>query len=122
MGRIEGFQLYHKARDHLKSGKENEKNPACLVDIWRTSDYRVHLEPVGIIEEKVNEWDRIASGPKREHVPAEAECELWKSTYYLEQTTAGGADTVATTEHPDLPNAKDWHRERFRRQVSSTST
>ena len=53
---------------------------------------RVHLQSEGITEEKVKEWNRIVSGPKREHALAEAEREHWKSTYYLKQTTAGGAD------------------------------
>ena len=66
--------------------------------------------------------DRIASRAKREHVSTEAERGLWKSTYYLKQTTASEADTVATTKHPDLPKAKEWHREHFRRQGSNIST
>ena len=44
--------------------------PAFLIDIWKVTDIEC--------EEKVSEWDRIASGPKREHVLAEAEREHWK--------------------------------------------
>ena len=29
---------------------------------------------------------------------------------------------MATTEYPELPKAKEWHREHFRRQRSNTST
>ena len=46
--------------------------------------------------------------------PTEAEREHWKSTYYLKQTTAGGADTVVTTKHLHLSKAKAKHREHLR--------
>ena len=42
--------------------------------------------------------------------------------YHLKQTTAGGAGTNATTKHPDLLKARDWHRAHVRRQRSNTST
>ena len=60
----------------------------CLED----EGYRVRLQSEGIIEGQVKEWDRNVSGPKRLHVPAEAEREHWTSTCNLKQTTAGGAD------------------------------
>ena len=65
--------------------------------------YRVHLQSEGVTKEK-KDWDRLASGPKRAHVPTEAKSEHWKSKLYLKETTAG-ADTVPTTKHPDLPTA-----------------
>ena len=38
------------------------------------------------------------------------------------RSTSDGAGTVATTEHPDLQRAQDWHREHVRRQGCNTST
>ena len=63
----------------------------------------------------VKPWDRIASGPERKHDPAEAAREPWKIKYYSKQTTEGGSGTEATTttNHPDYPKAKEWHREHF---------
>ena len=48
-----------------------------------------------------------------------------ENTYYLKQTTAGGADTAATTKHPKVPTAKEWHRQHFsqtRKQYFHTTT
>ena len=73
--------------------------------------YRVHLRPEDITEEEVNAWERIASGPKR--YPTEAECEICKGMYDVKQTTAGGADTVATTKHHHLPKGKEWHGKQY---------
>ena len=51
-------------------------------------------------EEKVKSWDRVAEAPQREHVATAAEREHWSNTYYLKQTPAVGAGTIATTKHP----------------------
>ena len=59
--------------------------------------------------EKVKEWDRLAEGPKREHVATAAERERWSNTYHLKQTTAGGASTVATAKHLAVQKAQEWH-------------
>ena len=91
-----------------------------MTDIWKMTDLEYIFQSEGITEEKVKAWSRIASGPEREHVGTDAEREHWENTY-LKQTTAGGADTQATTKHPNLPDAKEWHREHFCRQGNDTS-
>ena len=44
------------------------------------------------------------------------------NAFYLKQTTAGAAGTVAATKRPDLAKAKEWHRGHVRRQGSNSST
>ena len=58
----------HKARDHLKNARK--KQPSTLDGYPNDERYRVHLQSEGITGETLKEWDRIANGPKREHVPA----------------------------------------------------
>ena len=109
IGRSESSQLYRNARDHIESAKKRCKT--SIPDRYQEDErHRDNLQSEGITKEKVKEWDRVVSGPTREHVPTEAEREHWNSTRYMKQTTAAEAGTVATTKHPDLPKAKEWHR------------
>ena len=79
------------------------KGNTSIIDRYSEDERcRVHLQS----EEKVKEWDRIATLPKREHVPTDAAREHCQSTYSLKQTTAGGAGTVVPTKHPGLPKNK----------------
>ena len=89
------------------------KVPNCIT--WRVSilerhrkdeRYRQHLQ-----SQDVTEKERKNVGPTRKHVATATEHEHWSIAYYLKQTTAGGADTVATTEYVDLQKAEDCHRE-----------
>ena len=63
---------------------------------------RQTLQSQGVTEEKAKEWDRLAEGPRREHVATTAERERSSKTYSSKQTTAGGAGSVATAKHPDF--------------------
>ena len=64
-GRSERYQLYRKERDLLKSAKKRSKTG--ILDRYQEDErYRHNLQSEGITKEKVEEWDRLASGPKRE--------------------------------------------------------
>ena len=63
---------------------ENAKS-ASLINIWNMYEIYYNLQSQGITKEKFKKWDRIASGPKRGHVPTGAEREHWKCTDYLKQ-------------------------------------
>ena len=121
IGRSESYQLYHKARDHLKSAKKRAKT--SILDRYLEDErYRLHLQSEDITEEKENKWDRIVNGPKREHVPTEAEREHWKSTYCLKQTTAGGAGNTSTQPQTSSSQWQDWSGWQDWTNPSSSST
>ena len=88
--------------------------PALLIEIWQTNDIEhIFSQEISPMKERTK---------KENTSPTEAQRELWKSTYYLNQTTAGGAGTVAPTKHPDMPETKEWHRVHVRRKRRNTST
>ena len=74
-GRIERSQLCHRARDHHKGvvteGQYKNILERCLTDNW-------NLQSQGTTEETVTEWNRLAEGPKREHVATAETCTLVK--------------------------------------------
>ena len=86
-------------------------------DKWHRLNFQLQV----VNEEQVKTWDRLAEGPKREHVATAAEREHWFNTHDPQQTSEGGASTVATTKHLHLPKAKEWHKEHVRPQRSNTS-
>ena len=99
-GRSGSSQMYHKARDHYASAvtKEYKKISSEISDANGIDSILSHWVQ---LKGKQNKWVRLAEGPKREHVATAREREPWSNAYYQKQTTAGGADTIATTKHPD---------------------
>ena len=67
-----------------------------------------------VTDEKVKERDHVATAAEREHWSTERT--------FSKQMTAVGADTIATTKHPDLQKAKEWYREHVRRQSDNSLT
>ena len=110
IGSSEVSQMYHKARDHLKSAKK-EGNTIILGRFLEDDRYRVFLQPEGITERRT----RKTIGPYCERTKKEnpselrAEREHWKSTYHLKQTTTGGAGHCGHHQASRLAKAKEWH-------------
>ena len=104
------LKTYHKSRGHHKSAVKKQYKHSRV-----TSERRLVSTESSVTretEEKVKEWDRLAEGAEREH---------WSNTYYLKQTAAGGAGTVATTKHPHLSKANKLHRDHVRRRGNNST-
>ena len=88
-------EMPHKAQEYCKNAAKKFNHKHILdrnhADYW----YRRTLEEHEIAEDDVNEWDRVAEGND------------------VNQPLNSG---LATTEHPDLPHALQWHREHVRQQ------
>ena len=91
IGCSEDSQLYHNARDHYKSAMKKQQYTHILERYLTNDWYRQTLQSQGVTEDRVKEWDRLAEGPKREHVGTAAAREHWSNICHLKRTTAGGA-------------------------------
>ena len=86
-----------------------------LEDDW----YRQTLQSQGVTVEKIEEWDRLADGQKREHVATAAERKHWLKNVFLEADDSKWSHRQAP---PNLQKAQEWHREHVLQQRYNTPT